>query len=188
MWLWLERASLMAQTVKNPPAMREIWVWSLGWEDLLAEGMVTHASILAWRIPMDRGAWRLQSVKSQRVDVTECLNTAHHQSECRKPSRGESCHCETPGRMGSQPERAFSLFMDKRSKQGKLLRVNPQGHAERSRGEEQSFCLVVSFLRKANTVFVQINFHSFHWDPISGVSIVCRIIWQLFWFELASDV
>ena len=38
--------------------MRETWVQSLGWEDLLEEGMATHSSILDWRIPMDRGAWR----------------------------------------------------------------------------------------------------------------------------------
>ena len=44
--------------VKNPPAMWETWVQSLGWEDPLEEGMATHSSILAWRIPMDRGAWR----------------------------------------------------------------------------------------------------------------------------------
>ena len=42
--------------VKNPPAMRETWVQSLGWEDPLEEGMATHSSILAWIIPMDRGA------------------------------------------------------------------------------------------------------------------------------------
>ena len=48
--------SLVAKTVKNPPAMREIWVVSLGWEDPLEEGMATHSSILAWRIPEDRGA------------------------------------------------------------------------------------------------------------------------------------
>ena len=41
----------MAQTVKNLPAMREAWVQSLGWEDPLEKGMVTHSSILAWRIP-----------------------------------------------------------------------------------------------------------------------------------------
>ena len=52
------QASLVAQMVKNPPAMRETWVESLGWEDPLEEGMATHFSILAWRIPMDRGAWR----------------------------------------------------------------------------------------------------------------------------------
>ena len=44
--------------VKNPPAMWETWVPSLGWEDPLEEGMATHSSILAWRIPMDRGAWQ----------------------------------------------------------------------------------------------------------------------------------
>ena len=41
---------------KNPPAMWETWVRSLGWEDLLEEGMATHAKTLAWRSPMDRGA------------------------------------------------------------------------------------------------------------------------------------
>ena len=51
-------ASLVAQLVKNPFAMREIWVRSLGWDDLLEEGMGTHCSVLAWRIRMDRGAWR----------------------------------------------------------------------------------------------------------------------------------
>ena len=44
-------ASLVAQTVKNSPAMRETWVHSLNWEDPLEEGMATHSSILAWRIP-----------------------------------------------------------------------------------------------------------------------------------------
>jgi len=44
--------------IKNAPAMRETWVGSLGWEDPLEEGMATHSSILAWRIPMDRGAWQ----------------------------------------------------------------------------------------------------------------------------------
>ena len=47
----------VAQTVKNLPAIWETWVQSLCWEDALEEGMATHFSILAWRIPMDRGAW-----------------------------------------------------------------------------------------------------------------------------------
>ena len=51
-------ASLVTQMVKDLPAMRETWVRSLGWEDPLEEGMATHTSILAWRIPMDRGTWR----------------------------------------------------------------------------------------------------------------------------------
>ena len=44
-------ASLVAQLVKNPPAMRETWVQSLGWEDPLEKGKATHSSILTWRIP-----------------------------------------------------------------------------------------------------------------------------------------
>ena len=54
---YLLRASLVAQMVKKLPAMWETWVQSLGWEDRLEEGMATHSRILAWRIPMDRGAW-----------------------------------------------------------------------------------------------------------------------------------
>ena len=50
-------ASLVAHMVKNPPIMWETWVWFLGREDPLEEGMATHSSILAWRIPMYRGAW-----------------------------------------------------------------------------------------------------------------------------------
>ena len=44
-------ASLVAQLVKNPPAMWETWVWSLGWEDPLEKGTATHSSVLAWKIP-----------------------------------------------------------------------------------------------------------------------------------------
>ena len=47
----LKRASLVAQLVKNPLAMWETWVQSLGWEDPLEKGKATHSSILAWRIP-----------------------------------------------------------------------------------------------------------------------------------------
>ena len=54
-------ASLVAQLVKNPPAMRETWVWSLDWEDSLEKTMATHSSILARRIP-----GTVQSMGSQR--------------------------------------------------------------------------------------------------------------------------
>ena len=50
--------SMVAQTLKNPPVMWETWVQSPGWEDALEEDMATHSSILAWRIPVDRGAWQ----------------------------------------------------------------------------------------------------------------------------------
>ena len=60
-------ASLVAQTVKNPLAMWETRVQSLGWEDLLEKGMATHSSILAWRIPWTEKPGGLQSLGSQRV-------------------------------------------------------------------------------------------------------------------------
>ena len=53
----LLQASLVAQTVKNLPAVLETWVQSLGWEGSLEDGLATHSSILAWRTPVDRGAW-----------------------------------------------------------------------------------------------------------------------------------
>ena len=54
---WRYRASLVAQLVKNPPAMWETWVRSLGCEDPLEKGMATHSSILAWRIPWTVKSW-----------------------------------------------------------------------------------------------------------------------------------
>ena len=53
----LYRTSLLAQRVKNLPAVQETQVRSLGWEDPLEKEMATHSSILAWRIAMDRGTW-----------------------------------------------------------------------------------------------------------------------------------
>ena len=70
--LW---ASLVAQLVKNLPAMQETWVQSLGWEDLLEKGTATHSSILAWRIPWDH----------KELDMTDfhslilCYNWLWHQ-------------------------------------------------------------------------------------------------------------
>ena len=57
----------MTQTVKNLPAMQETWVQSLGWEDSLKEGMATHCSVLAWRIPQTEEPGGLQSMGSRRV-------------------------------------------------------------------------------------------------------------------------
>ena len=61
----------MFQTVKNLSTMLETWVRSPGWEDPLEEGMATHSSILAWRIPMDRGAWRATVHGVAESDRTE---------------------------------------------------------------------------------------------------------------------
>ena len=60
--LQYSRAFLVALLVKNPPAVRETWIRSLGWEDPLEKRKAAHSSILAWRIP-----WTVQSTGSQRV-------------------------------------------------------------------------------------------------------------------------
>ena len=57
----------LAQLVKDPPATQETQVQSLGGEDPLEEGMTTHSSILAWRIPWSEEPGRLQSMELQRV-------------------------------------------------------------------------------------------------------------------------
>ena len=57
----------VAQLLKNPPAMRETWVQSLGWEDPLEKEMATHSSIFAWRIPWTEEPGGLQSTGSHRV-------------------------------------------------------------------------------------------------------------------------
>ena len=63
--------SLVAQRVKYLPAMQETWVQSLGWGDPLKKGMVTHCSILAWRIPGTEEPGGLPSTKSQRVGLSD---------------------------------------------------------------------------------------------------------------------
>ena len=65
--LWLERTSLVAQTVKRLPTMRETQVQSLGREDPLEKEMAPHSSTLAWKIPWTEERGRLQSMGSQRV-------------------------------------------------------------------------------------------------------------------------
>ena len=60
----------MAQTVKNPPAMQEMWVLSLGWEDPLEKEMATLSSTLAWRIPWTEEPGGLQSMGLQESDMT----------------------------------------------------------------------------------------------------------------------
>ena len=62
-----EDISLIAQLVKNLPAMQETWVRFLGWEDPLEKEMAIHSSILAWKIPWTEEAGGLQSMGSQRV-------------------------------------------------------------------------------------------------------------------------
>ena len=53
--------------------MQETWVQSLGQDDPLEEGMAAHSSILAWRIPMDQGAWRVTALGHKESDMTEVI-------------------------------------------------------------------------------------------------------------------
>ena len=66
-------ASLVAQLVKNLPAMRDTWVRSLGWEYPLEKGKATHSSILAWRIP-----WLYSPWSHKESDTTEKLSLSHY--------------------------------------------------------------------------------------------------------------
>ena len=68
-------SSVVAQSVKSPPAMQETWVCFLGWEDPLEKEMATHSSILACRISWTEEPARLQPMGSQESDVTERLST-----------------------------------------------------------------------------------------------------------------
>jgi len=70
----INRTDLVAQLVKNLPAVQETWVQFLGWEDPLEKEMAIHSSILAWRIPWTEEPGGLQSEGSQESDTTERLN------------------------------------------------------------------------------------------------------------------
>ena len=90
-------ASLVAQMVKNLPAMRETQVWSLGQEDPLEKGMDTHSRILAWKIPWTEETGRLQSMGSQAIvqgckesDTTEQLTLSLSWA-----TGGKGFHCRT---------------------------------------------------------------------------------------------
>ena len=72
------RASLVAQTIKNLPAVQETWVQSLGQEDPLEKGMATYSNMLAWRIPWTEESGVLQSMRSQRVGHNWATNTHTH--------------------------------------------------------------------------------------------------------------
>ena len=74
-YIWFHMAPLVAQTIKNLPAIQETWVQSLGEGDSLEKEMATYSSILAWRIPWTEKPVGLQSIELQRVFAT---NTHRH--------------------------------------------------------------------------------------------------------------
>ena len=95
--------------------MWEIWVRSLGWEDPLEKGKATHSSILAWRIPVDRGAWQVTVHGVTESDTTEQLSTAQALYNSSNPllsvntvigflqglsSKESACNAEAAGDLG----------------------------------------------------------------------------------------
>ena len=87
----LKRAS--AQTIKNPPAMQEARVLSLGWEDPLEKGMAPYSSIPAWEHPWTEESGRLQSVRVERVGcdwATKHAHTTEHNQKRRKQNQKRS--------------------------------------------------------------------------------------------------
>ena len=83
---------LVAQMLKNPPAMQETWAGSLSWEDPLEKGMAIHFNILAWRIPWTEEPGRLQFMGLQRVKT--CLSD-HACNTTQWPSNIPRCGCDT---------------------------------------------------------------------------------------------
>ena len=82
--------------VENPPAMWKTWVQSLGWEDSLEEGMATHSSILAWRIPMDGGAWQaiVNGVTKSQTWLSDRLSTMKYKKKFKKMEQNKKFNRE----------------------------------------------------------------------------------------------
>ena len=68
-------ASIVAQMIKNLPAVQETQVWSLSWDDPLEREIATHSTILAWKSPWAEEPGRLECIGSHRLDTAEQLNT-----------------------------------------------------------------------------------------------------------------
>ena len=99
-------ASLVAQMVNNLPTVQETWFRSLGWEDPLKDGIATHSSILAWRIPMNRGAWQATVHGGcKELDMTE---HTHTHIGCLLWAR----HCSRPMGFMSEPKIPASLGLN----------------------------------------------------------------------------
>ena len=96
----------MAQTVKNLPAMQEIQVQSLGWEDPLEKRMATDSSILAWRIPWTEAPGGLQSMGSPRVRHSLATN-ARHKSNATEAKLGQEIETLQRGFQEADTRRHF---------------------------------------------------------------------------------
>ena len=105
-----KEGSLVAQMVKNPPAMWETWVQSLGWEDPLEEGMATSSSILAWKNPHGQRSlgsmgvtksWTRLSDKAQHNIILNSHFYAHT-SQDHSP-----LHCLQGSQIASEPQQSI---------------------------------------------------------------------------------
>ena len=77
-WSIIDLGFLVAQMVKNLPAMQETLIWSMGWEDPLEKGMASHSSTPAWTIPWTQEPGRLPSMRSQKIRHDWVTNTHTH--------------------------------------------------------------------------------------------------------------
>ena len=128
-------ASLVAQKIKNPPAMQKTWVQSLGWEDPLEEGMATHSSILAWRMPRDRGAWWTAVHRVAELDMVDRLSTSTYSGG--SDSKESACSAgdlglipgsgKSPGEGNSNPFHILAWRIPWREEPGGLLSM---GHKQ----------------------------------------------------------
>ena len=116
-WFLIKGASLVAQLIKNPPAMREIWVWSLDWEHHLEKGKATHSSILAWRISRT-----VHEVKESRTRLSNFHFHSLNKDQMRTSSLTQ-WHHQLNGH-------EFEWTLGDGEGQGSLACFSPWGHKE----------------------------------------------------------
>ena len=102
------RASLVAQIVKNPPAVWETWVRSLGGEDPLEEGMATHSSIVAWRIPWTEEPGGLDT--TERVSTAQSILLSRHPQCATRKARSKPWPSPFPG-VSSNLHKVCSVYL-----------------------------------------------------------------------------
>ena len=98
----MKGASLVAQLVKNPPAVQKTWVPFLSWEDTLEKETASHSSILAWEIPWTDDPGGLQSLRLHELDTTKQLN--HHHSGMKQREIWGSTSWVLVGHQGTSQE------------------------------------------------------------------------------------
>ena len=118
----ISTSSLVAQAVKNLPAMQENWIQSHGWEGPLEKGMATHSTILAWRIPWTKEPGRLQSMGLQRVRHDWATNTFISFS---------STSLGFPGGTGGKASTSYLPQTTSRASQVALVVKNPPAKLEK---------------------------------------------------------